>query len=224
MKKILFMCALISMTAYSKSALIIVDMQNCFVAGQDQSIHSLAVKGGKKLISKINEIQSKFDLVVATKDWHPADHVSFASNHNEGKVFTSIELSNGATQALWPDHCVQNTKGSNFVDGLNTKNISKIIYKGQDTHVDSYSGFMNNNKKDMTEMHSYLKQEQVTDVYVVGLAADYCVKFTALDGASLGYNTYFVKDLTKAVDPSKLESLYKTLNDKKVKVISSKDI
>jgi len=224
MKKLFLISLLISSSVFAKSALIIVDMQNCFVAGEDKSIHSLAVKDASDLVPLINKIQSKFDLVVATKDWHPANHVSFASSHINAKPFTSTQLENGQTQALWPDHCVQNTKGSDFVSGLNTKNISKVIYKGQDTHVDSYSGFMDNNKNDMTQMHKYLKKQNITELYVVGLAADYCVKFTAIDGAQLGYKTYFVRDLTKAVDPSDLSKLYKSLSKNSVKIISSKEI
>lgn len=211
-------------SAYSKSALIIVDMQNCFVSGSDKSVHSLPVNGGRDLVEKINKIQKRFDLVVATKDWHPANHISFASNHPTGKVFGNIKLKDGSHQALWPDHCVKNTLGSNFIKGLDTTKVSKIVYKGEDTNTDSYSGFMNNNKSDMTPMHDYLKAEKVSEVYVVGLAADYCVKFTAIDGANLGYKTYFIKDLTKAVDPSILPSLYKELKSNKVKVINSKEI
>ncbi len=222
---IVFLMLLLSTSAvFAKSALIIVDMQNCFVPGDDKATHSLPVQGGLDIVKGINKIQKKFDIVVATKDWHPANHVSFASNHEGKEVFTPVTLEDGTSQVLWPDHCIPNTKGSEFVSGLKTRRIKKVIYKGQDPGVDSYSGFMNNNKKDMTELDSYLKAQGITEIYVVGLAADYCVKFTALDGAFLGYKTYFIKDLTKAVDPSKLNEVYNELEQSNVNIISAENI
>lgn len=209
-------------TAFGKSALIIVDMQNCFVDGEDTKVHSLPVKGGLSLVSKINKFQKNFDVVVATYDWHPINHVSFASQHENKKPFESIELEDGTIQALWPDHCVQGTKGAELLKGLDTNKITKKIFKGDHAGVDSYSGFFNNNKSSHTELNEYLQSEKVTDIYVVGLAADFCVKFTSLDGASLKYNTYFVEDLTKAVFPDNIEkSTYVELRKNNVNIINS---
>ena len=231
MKKMKFYVLLIGLFAaqlsFAKSALIIVDMQNCFINGEDKSVHSLPVNGGKSLIKTINEIQEKvkFDMVVATKDWHTADHISFASQHEGKKPYDVVTLPGNIKQTLWPDHCVQNTLGAEFVAGLETKNINKIIYKGDHQSIDSYSGFFDNGKQSQTELDSYLKENKVTELYVVGLAADFCVKFTSLDGAMLKYNTHFVKDLTKAVFPDKLEeSTYSELRKAGVKIISSNEI
>lgn len=221
---ILFLMSL-SLSALAKSALIVVDMQNCFVQGKDQKVHSLPVNGGMDIVPGINALYEKVDLVVATKDWHTADHVSFASQHEGKNPYEQVELEGGVMQTLWPDHCVQNTLGAEFVKGLQTEGINKIIYKGNHSHVDSYSGFFNNARLGKTELDEYLKSHGVTDIYVVGLAADFCVKFTSLDGAELKYNTYFVKDLTKAVFPEKLEvSTYQKLKEVGVKIITSSEI
>ncbi len=218
---------LFSCTANSKatkSALIIVDMQNCFVSGEDKTVHSLAVNGGRDIVKGINQFQDKFDLIVATYDWHPAGHVSFASSHDK-KPFTEIELEDGTKQALWPDHCVQNTKGAELIPELNQTKITKRVYKGSHKRVDSYSGFFDNAKKGFTDLDEYLKANSVTDVYVVGLAADFCVKFTALDSIFLKYNTYFVKDLTKAVFPENIEiSTYKALREAGVEILESSSV
>lgn len=217
--------AIFSTESFAKSALIIVDMQNCFVPGEDKAVHSLPVNGGKDIIPGINSIQSKFDFVVATKDWHTSDHVSFASQHNGKNPYDTVTLENGINQTLWPDHCVENSKGAEFVPGLQTSEIDKIIFKGNDPHVDSYSGFFDNAKLGKTDLDEYLKKNQVTEIYVVGLAADFCVKFTSLDGAELKYKTYFVKDLTKAVFPDDIEvSTYEKLREAGVNIIESSEI
>ena len=221
----LFLFIISSSIVHAKSALIIVDMQNCFVPGEDSKVHSLPVNGGMDIVPGINHIQEKFDYVVATKDWHPAGHVSFASSHKGMKPFENKTLKDGLVQTLWPDHCVANTKGAEFVTGLETNSIDKIIYKGDNRHVDSYSGFFDNARKGVTELDSYLKGKGVTEIYVVGLAADFCVKFTSIDGAFLKYDTYFIKDLTKAVFPDNLEeSTYSQLRANGVKIISSSEI
>lgn len=158
-----------------KRALIIVDVQNDFCEGG-----SLAIKGGNILSKKINEIMDDFDLVVATQDYHPLDHASFKD--------------------LWPVHCVQNTKGSEFHKDLDTSKIKYIVKKGTNKEIDSYSGFFDNDSKSSTELHSILQKEEVTEVFVTGLALDYCVKFTALDAMKLGYKTFVLKDYTEAVN------------------------
>lgn len=176
-------------------ALIIVDVQNDFIPGG-----SLAVPEGDKIIERINKIQEKFDLIVATQDWHPANHKSFASQHENKYLFDQIDLG-GFNQTLWPDHCIQGTKGAEFHKDLNMNKVEAIFRKGTNREIDSYSGFFDNQRKKSTGLDSYLKAHNVTSVYVCGLAADYCVYFTALDALSLGYDATILDESTKAIDP-----------------------
>ena len=176
-------------------ALIIVDMQNDFMPGGN-----LAVSGGNEIVSRINEIQKKFDIVVATQDWHPANHKSFASQHEGKNPFDVIDL-NGLEQTLWPDHCVQGTTGANFHKDLNTNKIEAIFRKGTNPEIDSYSGFFDNGRKKATGLHGYLQERKVSSVFVCGLAADFCVYYTAMDALSLGYNTTILDESVKAIDP-----------------------
>src|SRR3954468_12732007 len=152
------------------NALIIVDVQNDFVPGG-----ALPVPEGDKVLPVINNLQPKFDLVVATQDWHPASHGSFAANHPGKKPGDVIQLK-GLPQILWPVHCVQNTTGAAFVPTLDAKRIAKVFPKGTDPQVDSYSGFFDNGRQKATGLAEYLKQRGVTELYIVGLATDYCVK------------------------------------------------
>lgn len=176
-------------------ALIIVDVQNDFVPGG-----KLPVPEGDKIIERINKLQEKFDLVVATQDWHPANHKSFASQHEGKNDFDIIDL-DGIQQTLWPDHCIQGTKGAEFHKDLNTNKVEAIFRKGTNPLIDSYSGFFDNNRKKATGLDSYLKSHQVTSVFVCGLAADYCVYYTAMDALSLGYESTILDESTKAIDP-----------------------
>jgi nicotinamidase/pyrazinamidase len=182
------------------NALIIVDVQNDFLPGG-----SLAVKDGFDIIPVINSIQTKFDLVVATQDWHPAKHKSFASNHPDKKAFDEIEL-DGLPQVLWPDHCVQETTGAEFSNQLDSKRIEAIFRKGMDKNIDSYSGFFDNGKRKSTGLAPYLKGRDVTSVFVAGLAADFCVYFTAMDALEQGFQTSIITDATKAIDNEKLDN------------------
>ncbi len=198
------------------NALIIVDLQNDFCPGG-----SLAVKDGDKIIPLINALQKQFNLVLATQDWHPNDHGSFASNHNK-KPGERIIL-NGLDQILWPDHCVQGTKGAEFVDGLDIGNIDKIFQKGTDRSVDSYSGFFDNGHKKSTGLGGYLKKKGVDDIYVAGLATDYCVKYTALDAAQLGFNTIFLKEASRGVNlqPGDVDKAIEEMINAGVKVVKN---
>lgn len=228
MKKNLLFIGLLTITlgvtspVFAQKALVIVDMQECFVPGQDSVVHSLPVQGGNELVEEINALQDKFDLVVATKDWHPANHGSFASQHQGKKPFEMTVL-NGVDQVLWPDHCVENTAGAEFIKGLKTDKIAHTTLKGKDPLVDSYSGFRDNNQSAKTDLDDFLQSKSVDEIYVVGLAADYCVKATAIDGAALNYQTYFVKDLTEAVDPSNanIDKLYSELKAAGVNLITA---
>lgn len=177
----------------SVKALIIVDVQYDFCPGG-----SLAVKEGDQVIPIVNNLQNDFDLVVSTQDWHPKNHESFASAHGK-KNYEVIELY-GQRQILWPDHCVQGSKGAELVAGLNKERIAMIFKKGTDKKVDSYSGFFDNDHKKATGLEEYLLGKGVKEVFITGLATDYCVKYTALDAAGLGFKTHVVLPACRGVD------------------------
>jgi nicotinamidase/pyrazinamidase len=190
------------------NALIIVDVQNDFIPGG-----ALPVNDGDTIIPMINDLQNHFDLVVATQDWHPADHKSFASTHPGNKVFDEIILE-GLPQVLWPDHCIQESDGAQFSSLLQTKKIEAIFRKGMDENIDSYSGFFDNGKKKSTGMADYLKGRGVTAISVCGLAADYCVYFTALDGMELGFESTIIENATKAINRENFEKLLQDFKTK----------
>lgn len=201
-------------------ALIVVDIQNDFLPGG-----ALAVSEGDQIIPIVNKLMRHFKLIVATQDWHPANHESFASNHRQARIGEVIDL-HGLSQVLWPDHCIQNTWGAEFANDLDTPLIKKIFHKGADPMVDSYSGFFDNGKKNDTGLDSYLKSQKVEQVFIAGLATDYCVKFTALDAAALGFNTTVVSDAVKAVnlDPYDEEKAFNEMTHAGVRVASSNEI
>lgn len=182
-------------------ALIVVDIQNDFLQGG-----SLAVQGGNEIIPIINSIQEKFDLVVATQDWHPKGHKSFASQHSNKSVYDKIDL-NGIEQVLWPDHCVQGTVGAEISSELNQNKIEAIFRKGMNTTIDSYSGFYDNGKLKCTGLGDFLKGRGVKEIFVCGLAADYCVYFTAKDALELGFTSTIIENATKAIDVSNFENI-----------------
>ena len=177
-----------------KRALIIVDMQYDFLEGG-----ALETLGGTEIIKPINELQSKFDLIVATQDWHPEGHGSFASSHPGRSIGEVIDL-NGLDQVLWPDHAIQESHGAELVAELDQSRIARVFQKGMNPEVDSYSGFYDNGHRGDTGLDAYLKEKGVTQVYVVGLALDYCVKFTALDATRAGYDTTLIVDASRAVN------------------------
>lgn len=179
-------------------ALIIVDMQNDFCPGG-----ALAVKYGDTIVQGINHIAAKFNLVATTQDWHPQNHGSFASSHKGAKPY-DIGMLSGRNQVLWPDHCVQNTKGAELHPNLQI--CGQNFVKGTHPAADSYSGFFDDDGTS-TGLHEYLLSVQVTRVYICGLATDYCVKYTALDALKLGYTTVVLEDLCKGVniDPADSE-------------------
>ncbi len=175
-------------------ALIIVDIQNDFLEDG-----SLAVPFGNQIIPIINEIQKEFELIVATQDWHPADHKSFAAEHPGKNNFERIDL-NGLSQVLWPVHCVQGSFGADFHKDLEINSIEAIFRKGMDKEIDSYSGFFDNGKRKNTGLFGYLKDRNVSDVFVCGLAADFCIYFTANDALDLGFKTSIISKATKPID------------------------
>lgn len=176
------------------SALLIIDVQNDFLPGG-----ALAVSEGDEVIPVINQLQNTFNFIVATQDFHPADHGSFAANHEGKKPGEFIELG-GLSQILWPVHCVQGSEGAEFHEDLNPIKWKAIFQKGKNRDVDSYSGFFDNARRGDTGLGEFLQNEGIMNVFVTGLAQDYCVKFTALDAISLGFKTYLITDATKAVN------------------------
>mgnify|MGYP002777719726 CR=1 FL=1 len=175
-------------------ALILVDIQNDFLPGG-----ALAVPEGDAVIPVANALSGRFPLVVATQDWHPADHGSFAVNHPGRTPGEVIELG-GVAQVLWPAHCVQGTRGAAFADALEVERIARVFIKGTDPAIDSYSGFFDNGRRKATGLGEFLKEAGVDEVVVLGLATDYCVKFTALDALSLGLRTTLVVDGCRGVE------------------------
>ena len=198
-------------------ALIIVDVQYDFLPGG-----ALAVAGGDKIINPINQLIPQFELVVATQDWHPKDHGSFASNHPGMNLGETITL-NGLQQILWPDHCVQDTTGAEFDQNLHLPGISRIFQKGTDPSIDSYSGFFDNGHLKATGLGDYLSDRGVEGVNIVGLATDYCVKFTALDAVDLGYRTAVIADATRAVNlnPSDYELAIQEMENRGIRIRQS---
>ena len=176
------------------AALILVDLQNDFCTGG-----RLEVPGGEFVVPVANRVMAAFDLVVATQDWHPADHESFAEQHPGRSPGEVIDL-HGLEQVLWPVHCVQGSKGADFVRSLNKRKLAKVFPKGTDRTVDSYSGFFDNGRRSSTGLSDYLRGQGVSVVFVMGLATDYCVKFTALDAHSEGFQTHLIQDGCRGVD------------------------
>lgn len=201
-------------------ALILVDIQNDFLPGG-----ALAVKEGDQILPVVNALMDAFDLVVMTQDFHPEDHGSFAANHPGKSVYELVDL-NGLSQVLWPVHCVQFTKGAAFHQDLQMDKVSEIFPKGMDAGIDSYSGFFDNGRRKATGLGDYLFENEVKQVYVCGLATDYCVKFTALDAASLGFETYFIEDASRGVgiSPQDIPQAISDMRAAGVQILQSADI
>lgn len=201
-------------------ALILVDLQNDFVPGG-----ALAVPHGDEVIPIANALAPSFELVVATQDWHPADHGSFAANHPGKKVGAFIKLG-GLDQILWPVHCVQNTRGADFVPALDRRRIERVFRKGTDPDIDSYSGFYDNGHKRATGLGDFLKSRGVNEVYILGLATDYCVKFTAIDARQLGFETFLIADACRGVNvqPGDSERAIEEMRRAGVHIIQSNEL
>ena len=196
-------------------SLIIIDLQNDFCPGG-----SLSVNEGNEIIKKINSLQIMFSSIVLTQDWHPFDHLSFASNQDNKAPFETLEMSYG-TQVLWPNHCVQGTFGAKFHKDLDTSKANIIIRKGYRKQIDSYSAFYENDKNTMTGLDGFLKQNHIKKVYLCGLALDFCVYYSAIDAKNLGYETHVILNATKAIDldGSKNKSL-KDMESKNISLIN----
>ena len=176
------------------NALIIVDLQNDFLPGG-----ALPVPHGDEIIALANKLQRKFELVLATKDWHPPDHGSFAANHPGKKPGDRIML-DGIEQILWPVHCVQNTYGAEFAPAFDTSRIAHVLHKGVERNIDSYSTFFDNAHRRHTGLADYLKKRSIKDIYLMGLALDYCVKYSTLDARQLGLNTHVILDGCRGIE------------------------
>lgn len=175
-------------------ALLVIDVQNDFCPGG-----LLAVADGDQVVPVINEMMGAFDLVVATQDWHPAGHLSFASAHPDRAAFDVVQMPYG-DQVLWPDHCVQGSDGAQFHPDLNTDPAALIIRKGMNPAIDSYSAFFENDRKTATGLHGFLQSQGVDQVTIVGLATDYCVNYSAQDAATLGYRVRVDLSACRAID------------------------
>jgi len=202
------------------NALLLVDLQNDFLP-----TGALPVPAGDEVIGVANALMPQFACVVATQDWHPEHHGSFAANHRGRSPGEIIDL-DGLEQFLWPVHCVQNTGGAQFAPALNTAAIERIFPKGVDPAIDSYSGFFDNGHRNETGLRAYLKERGVTAVYVLGLATDYCVKFTALDALKCSFDTFLVEDGCRGVNiqPDDVANAIEEMRSAGVKVISSSEL
>jgi nicotinamidase/pyrazinamidase len=203
----------------SQSALIVVDVQNCFMPGG-----SLAVAKGDEIVPLINRIAKSFQNVVLTQDWHTAGHISFASAHAGKKPFETIKLGYG-DQVLWPDHCVQGTEEAAIHKGVDIPHAELIIRKGYNPQVDSYSAFLEADKQTRTGLDGYLKGRGINTVYLVGLATDFCVAWTAIDARNLGFDAYVIEDACRAIDANgSLAAAWKSMEQAGVKRIQSSDL
>jgi nicotinamidase/pyrazinamidase len=203
----------------AKSALIVVDVQNCFVDGG-----TLPVKGGAQVVPVINKLAASFENIVVTQDWHTPGHASFASAHTGKKPFETASMSYG-TQVLWPDHCVQGSDDAALHKDLKLPTAQLIIRKGFRKGVDSYSAFEEADRKTTTGLAGYLKARDIDTVFVTGLATDFCVAWTALDARKLGFNVYVIEDATRGIDLNgSLAAAWKQMTDAGVKRIQASDI
>ena len=175
------------------TALLLIDLQNDFCAGG-----ALAVPGGDEVIPIANALIPHFSCVVATRDSHPPTHLSFASNHPGKAVYEQVTL-DGLPQTLWPDHCVVGTDGAALHPALDQSGIQHVVLKGTDPRIDSYSGFFDNGHRKQTELDDYLRRQGVSTLYVMGLATDYCVRWSVLDARSLGYRVHLIEDGCRGV-------------------------
>ena len=199
-------------------ALLLIDIQNDFLPGG-----RLAVPEGDAIIPLVNALQPRFDLVVATQDWHPAGHQSFASSHAGRSPFELINL-HGLPQVLWPDHCTQTSDGAELAPALHTGRIEAIFRKGMNPEIDSYSAFFDNGHRKSTGLADYLRGRGVTEVVVAGLAADYCVYYSALDALAAGFATTVVTDATRAISAEGWAAAQADLRERGAQLLNSSDV
>ena len=199
-------------------ALILVDIQRDFLPGG-----ALAVPEGDRVIPIANQLQEHFDLIVATQDWHPPDHGSFASQH-PGKQPLDQTILAGQPQVLWPDHCVQGSPGAAFAEDFLMNKVEAIFRKGMNPNIDSYSGFFDNGHQKATGMGNYLQGRGVSTVYVAGLAGDYCVNYTVQDALQLGFEAVLIQEGIRSIHEAEFQQAVKVLEAQGGKVVSMYDI
>lgn len=199
-------------------ALIVTDIQNDFCDGG-----ALAVPGANEIIPLVNRLQWRFDLVIATQDWHPRGHVSFASSHPGREPLEKVVV-DGIDQVLWPDHCVQGTAGADFAPGLDLKRAEAIIRKGTDPRIDSYSAFFDNAHRRSTGLEGYLRSKRTTRVFLCGLAADFCVYWSGLDALASGFPVVIIKDATRAISDRGAEDAARDILSKGGSLVLSQEI
>jgi nicotinamidase/pyrazinamidase len=204
----------------SKKALIVIDVQNDFCPGG-----SLAVNDGDKIVPVINSIMDNFDIVIGTQDWHPQNHVSFASNHKGKNIYDQINI-DGILQTLWPDHCVQVTRGADFHKDINSNFFNCVIRKGANPKIDSYSAFLENNKKTETGLHGYLNALDAKEIFLCGLATDYCVYFSALDSVKYGFKTSVLLDACRGINvpEGSIDNCLKDMKNAGIIIIRTSDL
>lgn len=200
--------------------LVLVDIQNDFLPGG-----ALAVPDGDAIVPVVNRLLPHFDLVVATQDWHPADHGSFASSHPGRAPFEQIDL-NGLPQTLWPVHCVQNTGGACFAPGLDTRRVARVFPKGADQRVDSYSGLFDNGRRSSTGLAEWLKKMGAKELWLCGLATDFCVKFTAHDAVAESFRVNLITDACRGIDlpPGNIAASLAEMQAAGVTLVTSQDL
>jgi len=202
------------------NTLLLIDLQNDFLPGG-----ALAVREGDQVIPLANRLMPRFDLVIASQDWHPANHDSFAANHPGKKVGELIELAS-MPQILWPAHCVQNTSGADFAPALDRTRIAHITKKGTDPAIDSYSAFFDNGRKKATDLDAFLRARGITHLHLLGIATDYCVLFTALDARKLGYRVTLIEDACRGVNlhPKDVANAFDKMRQAGVEITTSNEI
>lgn len=200
-------------------ALLIIDLQNDFCPGG-----ALEVPGGDQIIPVVNRLTEQFDTVIQTQDWHPAGHSSFASSHDGKEPFETTTMPYGE-QVLWPDHCVQQSEGSDFHPELVTRHTQLIVRKGFRREIDSYSAFYENDHETATGLAGYLRERNIDTLYAVGLATDFCVKWSVVDGCKEGFDVYVVEDAVKGIDiEGSVDQAWSEMADAGARTLSSESI
>jgi nicotinamidase/pyrazinamidase len=199
-------------------ALILVDIQNDFLPGG-----ALAVPRGDEIIAVVNRLQERFGLVVATQDWHPAGHASFASSHPGKNIYDAVII-DGVEQILWPDHCVQGSRGAELARAFNTNRVEAVFRKGTDPAIDSYSAFYDNARRKSTGLEGYLKWKKVDRVVLAGLAADFCVSYSIMDALAMGFGAVLVKDATRAISEEGFRAAEKAIVAKGGTIVQSEEL
>ncbi len=200
-------------------AFLVIDVQNDFCPGG-----ALAVPGGDEVVPRINELAGRFEHVLLTQDWHPPGHLSFASSHAGKAPYETVELAYGS-QILWPDHCVQGTPGAAFHPELRLDRAELVLRKGFRRAIDSYSAFFENDHRTPTGLAGYLRERGVETLYLAGLATDFCVQYSALDGRAVGFEVYVVEDAVRGIDTQgSLEEAWRQMDAAGVRVVSAEEV